>query len=781
MSQTILSFVLLSLLGMAPALAWGQSASAHGDIVELCAPLSTLVPIPGVLEPGGCVISLSVDIPVDAPEDLGVGAFLCDGHGTWFQQASATPLTPGLRHIDFHLGPRDHLVSEPAGMVWDQTAASVMRSAGIYFWSASSSRAHLHLVELKVHGFGVEAHRSRGTAHHLTNLSASEMPAAVVTTSGSVSAAPATATRGDGLFHARTGARWALSVTPLWAPSNPYDPQEFALNLIIDTPSGEHQHLPGFYIQEMRHQDRGDREQVCACSAGHFEIRYRPRQPGRYTVRLETVVAGSSRVRILPDLEVDGAPWNGYVHIDPQDPRYFRSANAFFWPMGINLRSVNDLRDEQHYHLLPTPERGTYAYESYLRRLGQSGANAVEIWLSSWNLGLEWRADWPGYYGIGRYNQENAWRLDRILDLAYAQGIRVNLVINNHGQASTTNDGEWASNPYNKVLGGPLSKPEEFFSSAAAVAGQERLRRYLVARYADHPAILGWELWSEVNLTAGRGEPLRLWHEHAASRWHELDTYGHPVSSHWSGNYRTPPHDILDLPGLDYLCVDAYHAPTTALADLLNATLHDGNTTRGLAQYNMPILVTEYGCNWDAGPGPQLAAEYASGPWIALVSGHAGAPLLWWFEWADQIKGFAPLRAMSRFLIGEDLHGMEAHTVTLTQQNYDSTLWAHAWIRPGRVLGYLLDNEWGRTGTDQGSHDRVSIIVAASVPAENLQLQWWDADTGTILEQHAIAHRGGALIITAPAFSNHLAFKLLRTANSPATKIADADLSAPQR
>ncbi len=119
--------------------------------------------------------------------------------------------------------------------------------------------------------------------------------------------------------------------------------------------------------------------------------------------------------------------------------------------------------------------------------------SAVEIWLASWNLGLEWRGDWPEFEGAGRYNQVSAARLDAILDAAWANRIRINLVIYNHGMASPRMDSEWKDNPYNARQGGPLQDPLEIFTSAAAQRGQDSLRRYLIARYADHPAILGLE------------------------------------------------------------------------------------------------------------------------------------------------------------------------------------------------------------------------------------------------------------------------------------------------
>ena len=472
---------------------------------------------------------------------------------------------------------------------------------------------------------------------------------------------------------------------------------------------------------------------------------------------------------VLPSLTVSGQPWDGFVRVDHDDPRFFSVSGKHFWPLGPNLRSLNDTRGQDRLHTIFTPDRGTLSYEAYLRRLAANGVTAVEIWMSSWNLALEWRGDWPGFYGQGRYNLENAWRLDRVLDTALALGIRVNLVINNHGQASTGNDPEWASNPYNRQRGGKLSEAWEFFTAPYALAGQERLRRYIVARYADHPAIIGWKLWSEVNLTAARGNSLRTWHEQAATRWKALDPYDHGVTTHWCGDYHLADRAIVALPSIDYVCIDAYHGNDQLLADLIWRSTLDPVPGRGLSQFNKPVLTTEFGCNWDAGPEPQMRAEHATGPWAALVSGHAGSPMLWWFEWLDQGGLFAPYQAVSHFLVGEDLRGSEARGIVLNATSPAGMLWCRAWSRPGRMLGYVLDHSWGRQGRDSPAHDAARVEIGSNIAAGALAIEWWDADQGAWHKRQDLAHPGGPLALTPPTFQRHIAFKLFRLPTGGAT------------
>ncbi len=703
--------------------------------VILQSPLTTLMRLDqAITVPLGAVRAV-ITVPHDAPSDLGVGVFVVDQHGRWFQGLRTGVLAPGIHAIELPVaGPGSLLAMGDRGR-WTPATAAQISGAGLFFWSAQASRATIVVANATAQPLTA----TDDVPHRLSDLHL------------------------DGA--ATTGERWSLSLRPRPFPGNPFDPGEFSLDAVVTLPDGKEQRIPGFLDQPMTRQDRGDRESVTPAGSDTFAVRFRPRQPGLHQLRLEARWGGAEGTLVtlpLPPLNVVGKPWDGYVRIDAGDPRFFAIDGAFFWPRGPNLRSIYDTRGADRMRTILTPDRGLFAYDAYLRRLAPHGVNAVEVWLSSWNLALEWRADWPGFHGQGRYNLENAWRIDQLLDLAHSLGMRINLVINNHGQASTNADAEWGSNPYSRTRGGKVADAAGFFTDPWALAGQEQLRRYLVARYADHPAILGWKLWSEVNLTAGRGQTLRTWHEQAAASFKALDSYAHPVTTHWCGDYNLVDRTIAAQPGLDYLCIDAYHGPDRLLADLLWRSTMDPTPRRGLAQFNKPVLTTEFGGNWDACVEPQMIAEHASGPFAGLVSGHAGSPMLWWFEWLDQGNHFAPYRAISAFIDNEDLRGSGARSIVLGATSSSGTLWCRAWSRPGRMLGYLLDQDWGRRGRDAATHTQAAIEIGSSIAAGRMTVEWWDAEGGAWHKVVAIDHPGGPLQLQPPAFQRHIAFKLYR-------------------
>jgi hypothetical protein len=443
----------LAVLGRA-CVAGAEPAEAPERRIELCAPLTTIVHARHAsADPERLEATLVV--PEDAPADLGVGAFVADAHGRWFRSVQTRALAPGRHRLAFALGDGAGLIGEPHRAAWTASARATVADAGLFLWSQGASRAAIVVERLELVAGGSAAAAPQAAAQ-LRDLRIAGFDARA------------------GVARGRTGERWTLDVTPAPFPDQPYRQECFALAAVIGAPDGRTWRIDGFYRQPLAIADRGDGESCTPTAAGCYEVRFRPGLPGRYTVRLEATWAGRERplAVALPDLVVDGDPWDDYVRVDPADARFLSTgsrigAPRFYWPVGLNLHSVWDTLSHDSFGTRLTPHRLWSAYEAYLRRFAAHGGTAVEIWLASWSLSLEWRGDWDGFHGIGRYSEENAERLDRVLDLAWRLGIRVNLVVNNHGQVSTDEDREWDDNPYNAALGGRWRGPRSTSPIAA--------------------------------------------------------------------------------------------------------------------------------------------------------------------------------------------------------------------------------------------------------------------------------------------------------------------------
>lgn len=699
-------------------------------------------------------LRVRLQIPADAPADLGIGAWCSDRHGRWFQSLHERSLAAGEHEITFPFAV-DTLSSEPWPDAWRPDLGERIHRSGLLFWTTSDRACRIRLEQV----VPLPRPPSGGASQppRLTDL-------------------VGPALNSNGHWQGQTGQRLEWRCRPERWPADPYDNERFQLNLLVGRPDGVTERIAAFLQVPMHLVDRGDDVQDLPDGPPRYVVRYRPRWPGAYELALEVTQADRTRLIALPACQVDGPVWDDYIRVDADDPRFFSTgrdtgASRHFWPIGLNIRSVNDTRSSrnQNFHSRLTPTRGLFAYLAYLERFAAAGGTAAEIWMSSWNLALEWRADWPGYHGLGAYHQGNAAALDRILDRAAELGVRINLVIYNHGMASHRTDREWHDSPFNTALGGMAKESVEFFTHPDALRMQERLRRYIVARYADHPAILGWKLFSEINLTAAKGTVRYGWFVAAVERWRSLDVYGHPCTVHWAGDYKRPDHSICAAPQADYLCIDAYHGRKRGrkgkiLAQLISDGILDPD--QGLGRYDKPVLVTEFGGSSKGCPEPQLIAEHRSGPWAALISGNAGSPMLWWWEWVDQHGHWQPYTGISRFLAGEDLRSRpDAASFAARLQATDDRgrrLWSGAWVRSGRLLGYCADRQWLRVGGPIDSSDSLEIWVGDRIAAGELVVQWWDPDSGRVIAERSIQHPGGKLTLTGPGCAEHRAFKLWR-------------------
>jgi hypothetical protein len=53
--------------------------------------------------------------------------------------------------------------------------------------------------------------------------------------------------------------------------------------------------------------------------------------------------------------------------------------------------------------------------------------------------------------------------------------------------------------------------------------------------------------------------------------------------------------------------------------------------------------------------------------------------------------------------------------------------------------------------------------VGDNIPPGPMRIEWWNADTGALLEREDVVHLGGRLVLESASFQRHVAFKLVRT------------------
>lgn len=445
--------------------------------------------------------------------------------------------------------------------------------------------------------------------------------------------------------------KFELTFTLAQTYDNPFDPSVVDATAQFAQPDGSTVTVPAFFYQDYDYAGGRYVNGRNPC----WKVRFAPAQTGVYRVNRITIVDASGSTGFDPQVTFAGLASSdkGIVRRDLRDPSYLRHADGrAYLPIGHNVA------------WLP---KGPSDWEHYFTAMSSVGENWTRVWMTHFNEGqtLEWSTKQSSYYhGVGRLSLEMGWKLDRMIELAEAGGIAIQLVLQHHGQFSTTTDSNWSQNPYNsanaKADGGFLGKAEDFFTDRRAIQLTKNKFRYIVARWGYSRAILAWELWNEVQYTDGwqKNRPsVVAWHEGMAQYIAALDPFDHLITtSSDSSGFEA----LWSLAGIDVIQVHHYGAEPAAFIDHMTARL---------AGFGKPVLLGEFGVGGTGNVSnveqhvatlaepdkTQMleALDLHNGIWAAFHR-KSGAHLWWWDSYLEPFHLYGQFQALSRYTGGED-------------------------------------------------------------------------------------------------------------------------------
>ena len=436
---------------------------------------------------------------------------------------------------------------------------------------------------------------------------------------------------------------------------NPFDPDEINLICKITTPDGKELIQPCYFDQDYKREPGPDgRDAYTPIGKGRFKLRFAPFMPGEYLLQF-TAKSGTYVTQTIPckvRVEDNGKGFP-LLRVSEDKKNFETVAGAPFYPIGHNLRSPTDDRCTRVLGWDDLPDRGLSAIEKYFEKMSKAGENLAEVWMSSWWLDIEWNRAWKGYHGLGWYNLEHAWMLDRLLEESQQRNLYVHLVIDNHGKYSSYCDEEWEFSPFNTMNGGPLANPDQFFTDDGAFKLYKQKMRYILARWGGFTNIMGLEMISELDLTGSHQgtyrEPRVLdWHRKASAYIRNMDIHKHLLTTHFSGDYHVIDARIAQDDCLDYIVVDAYRNGVSDFPSNVR------EAAANLVMYKKPFMITEYGGAWNGTDELGLEADLHSGIWAYWMTPAGGTPLLWWFDFIDRRNLYYHFTAFKAFTDGED-------------------------------------------------------------------------------------------------------------------------------
>ncbi len=308
----------------------------------------------------------------------------------------------------------------------------------------------------------------------------------------------------------------------------------------------------------------------------------------------------------------------GYVRVDPANTNRFITSNGRrYFPVG---------------HDVAWWTNNTYLAD-IMSKLGGSRENWSRIWMTHFydSLNLEW----PKVGSLGQYSLTVAQKWDAIVNSAEQAGVSFQMTLQHHGQYSTTVNPNWNENPYNTANGGFLSSAQLFFTDATAKALTKRKYRYIVARWGYSPAVMGWELFNEVQFTDaannGQWSNIGAWHDEMAQFIRAQDFYQHLITT------------SSDLSQPIWNQCDYYQHHDYPGGDLIGAFRGPPGVPNG--QPVKPIFAGECDRNSTVFYG------FHAPLWAGLMNGQGGAEEQWYGDQLDSENAYSLFRAGRDFAL----------------------------------------------------------------------------------------------------------------------------------
>lgn len=423
--------------------------------------------------------------------------------------------------------------------------------------------------------------------------------------------------------------KFELAITLTAEFNNPYDPEQVDLWAEFTAPSGKVWKIWGFY-------QPNHRQQWC--------VRFSPTEVGSWSYVVKVRDKTGEAAGQAASFDVPESQHKGFVSI-AKNGRYLQNSDgSSFYGVGMWFNDAYEQRGQGEIT------------EQRLDRLEDLGVNFISFFHSP----LETVGT-----GLGRYDQGRADRLDQVFRMCEERDIRIswNLVFHSYISEEVWGEGNawYGWNPYRNV-----AEAKDWFTSEEAWRYQQKLYRYIIARWGYSRSLFLWFIVDEINGTEGWLEGgtdgAEAWCRKMNEFFHKHDPYGRPTTGTQSGggnNWWPNGYEIFDIAGREIYEAQGHPFPARGKPDLINdnplrySYLNYSTQVQKLRSgFNKPAIIAE--CGWDHTyyePGmPGYLAMYHNALWASLANGTCATPF-WWSHHRsinDSILN-GQLRAFSRF------------------------------------------------------------------------------------------------------------------------------------
>ncbi len=527
--------------------------------------------------------------------------------------------------------------------------------------------------------------------------------------------------------------------------SNPFDPEQIDLQAEFTAPSGKKWNVWGFYNP--------------SSWASLWMVRFCPTEQGswQYVVSVkDSEGTASSRPGTF---SVTSSSHHGFIRIAPNQRYLQYSDGASYYGVGL---WYNDA-----YELFNTGAITQVGLDDLKKR----GANFISFFPTP----LETMGS-----GLGRYDQNLCGRMDQLFDWCEQRDIRISWNIWFHSYISMAvwggGNARYRNNPYSLI-----SSAKDFFGSDEAWKYQQKLYRYMIARWGYSRALFLWFVVDEINGTEGWTEGDHLvaedWCRKVDAFFNEHDPYGRPTTGTQSGGIKEwwpEGYKIFDIAAREIYEAQGHPMPKSGKLGpndenpLQFSYRNYATQAQALWKgFGKPAIIGE--CGWDHTyyePGmPGYLAMYHNALWVGLANGLCATPF-WWAhsEWLNDSVVTNQMLYFSQFVSGLDFANLKLEPAEVTAGECD----AWAMKSDKLIFGWIVNP---RTSVANES------FTISGLPDGRYDVRLYRTWRGQYLDAQTIESREGKLTCMIPELKT-TGGHALHIGNDIAFKIAEHPVDA---
>jgi hypothetical protein len=442
---------------------------------------------------------------------------------------------------------------------------------------------------------------------------------------------------------------------------NPFDEKEIDVFAEFWSPSAKFYKQNAFFIVPYIKIDDGSSETTFeilkTAAPGTWKIRFTPSEPGNWKFRI-TAIDKTGAFTYPSDNTwhfFECTPGARKGVISRANKRYLKyQTGEPYYPVGNSYPFWSPVPNDWR----GTTEYGTNEMKPVITKLSNNGVNFIRLeinFLEGLNLmGMDLCTKTNYCHYI---NQRDSWQLDSIVDHAASKGVNILFAMFSHaylGDEDYCNSAWSLLNPLNAKIDptyeprapdvkGDCQTPYEFYSNATAIRLQQRMIRYVIARWGFATNLLGFELMDEAdridvfnkqkygNPPPGFDQTIVSWHQLMTGFIHQTDPFGHLITTAYADQNHATAGAVFNM--MDFTQIHRYadYADNWA-GDVEDIYYHEGNLYTG--KFDRPNVLGEHGyLNYlkYAERDPHMYEEHII-LWATLFNGSM-APASFWTQY----------------------------------------------------------------------------------------------------------------------------------------------------